>query len=203
MSRSGKNGPTIAQGGQRLGKRENHARVIQALHLAQSGYHEGAIELLDRLLVEFPEKTQVAQAHAQKADSLAKLGHTEGAISEYRRALQSERDFPNVRTNAWLDFGWFVVEKQLTHYYDEVSEVLNEFREESGFTLPLAEYRYCAIQSLLADARGNNAAAQGFAKAALAQAALRHSGLRYHPTVGLVGTERGKIEIRLRMLADS
>src|SRR6516165_10699113 len=91
---------------------------IQALHLAEADHREGAIELLDRLLAEFPDSIDIAQAHAQKAESLAKLGQTEAAIEEYRAALQRERDFPNVQTNAWLDFGWFVVEKRLTHLYD-------------------------------------------------------------------------------------
>jgi len=184
------------------GKKAQYLR-IQAFHLAQTGHHEAAIELLDRLLAEFPERIQLAQAHAQKADSLAKLGHTEAAISEYRGALQAERDFPSVRTNAWLDFGWLVVEQQLTRFYDEVSEVLQEFREDSSFTFPATEYRYCTIQSLLADARGGKAAARDFAKAALAQAARKHSGFRYHPTVGLVGSERDKFESRLRALAGS
>src|SRR5437660_2551800 len=104
---------------------------IQALYLAEAGCHEGAIELLDQMFAEFAERIQLAQAHAQKADSLAKLGQTETAIREYRAALQAERDFPNVRTQAWLDFGWFVVEKQLTALYSEVLQVLEEFRDNA------------------------------------------------------------------------
>ena len=113
---------------------------IQALHLAEAGHHEGAIELLDRLLTQFPDSIEIAQAHAQKADSLAELGQTEAAIEEYRTALQRQRDFPNVRTNAWLVFEWFVVEKQLTRLYGEVARVLEEFRDEGGLRLPAIEY---------------------------------------------------------------
>jgi tetratricopeptide (TPR) repeat protein len=87
---------------------------IQAGHLADGGHHAAAIELLDRLFAEFPQRIELAQAHAQKTDSLAKLGQLKAAIQEYRSALQAERDLPNIRTNAWLDFGWLVVEKQLT-----------------------------------------------------------------------------------------
>ena len=167
---------------------------IQAAHLAQSGHYDGAIELLNRLLGEFPERTELASAHAQKAASLAELGHTEEAISEYRAALQAERDFPNSQTNAWLEIGWLVMAKRLTHFYDEVSQVLQEFREEGGFKFPAIEYRYFALQSLLAEARGDKALARDFAKAALTEAAKKHSGLRYHPTVALVGSERDEFE---------
>ena len=193
-----------------VGKKAQYLR-IQAFHLAEAGHHEGAIELLDRMFAECPERSELAQAHAQKADSLAKLGHTDGAIDEYRAALQAERDFPylgtgprpKARTQAWLDFGWFVVEKQLTDFYDEVSRVLQEFREEEGLKFPAVEYRYSGIQALLADARGERSMAREFAKQALSEAAKDHSGLRYHPMVGLVGSERNKFESRLRALAAS
>jgi tetratricopeptide (TPR) repeat protein len=174
---------------------------IQAFHLAEAGHHEGAIELLDRLFAEFPDSIALAQAHAQKADSLASLGQIEGAIQEYRAALQAERDFPNVRTNAWLDFGLLVVAKELTYLYDEVSRVLREFRAEIGLKFPGIEYQYSVIRALLADARGDIAMARQFAQRALAEAAKGHSGLRFHPKVGLVGSERKKFEGRLRRLA--
>lgn len=176
---------------------------IQGFHLAEAGHHSAAIELLDRLFAEFPQAIELAQAYAQKAASLAKLGDLESAIHEYRAALQSEREFPNVRTNAWLDFGWLVVERELTDHYDEVTRVFQEFHKDAGLKFPAIEYRYAAIQAFLADARGESAQARIFAKQALAEAAKNHSGLRYHPTVGLVGSERSTFENRLRTLAAS
>jgi tetratricopeptide (TPR) repeat protein len=184
------------------GKKAQYLR-IQAVHLADAGEHAAAIELLDRLFAEFPQRIELAQAHSQRAGSMAHLGQIESAIQEYRAAFQTERDFPNVRTNAWLDFGWLVVERQLTDYYDEVLQVLQEFREEGGVKFPAKEYRYAAIQALLADHRGEKARAGEFAQQALAEAAKDHSGLRYHPTVGLVGSERNTFAIRLRTLASS
>lgn len=176
---------------------------IQAGHLAEAGQHIGAIELLDRIFAEFPERVELAQSHAQKADSLAKLGQIEAAIQEYRAALQHERSFPNVRTQAWLDFGWLVVERQLTNFYEEVSLVLQEFRDERGLRFPATEYRYTTIQAILAEARGETDRAREYAKQALAEATKRRSGFRYHPTVGLVGSECNTFESRLRKLADS
>jgi tetratricopeptide (TPR) repeat protein len=176
---------------------------IQAAHLAEAGQYVGAIELLDRLFAEFPERVEMAPAHAQKAESLAKMGQIQAAVQEYRTALQSERDFPTVRTNAWLDFGWLVLEQQLTQLYDEVARVLEEFCGEGGLRLPMIEYRYATLQSLLADARGEKNRAREFARQALAEAAKDHSGLRYHATVGLVGSERNTFANRLRALADS
>ena len=46
----------------------NKAQIlrIQAYHLGEVGNQEGAIELLDRLFAEFPDKAQLAQAHELK-----------------------------------------------------------------------------------------------------------------------------------------
>jgi tetratricopeptide (TPR) repeat protein len=182
------------------GSKAQYLRV-QAVHLAEAGRHAAAIELLDRSLAEFPDNLHLAQAHTQKAGSLAKLGRVDSAIEQYRRALQAERDFPNVRTNAWLDFGWLVVEKQLESLYGEAAQVLREFRQESDLKFPASEYRYFVIQALLADARNERERASGFAKQALAEATRVHSGLRYHPALGLVGPERATFEERISSLA--
>jgi hypothetical protein len=115
--------------------------------------------------------------------------------------LQRERDFPNVQTNAWLDFGYLVVERQLTDLYDEILQALREFRPDGGLRLPAKEYRYAAIQALLAEARGERLQAREFARQALAEATKDHSGLRYHQAVALVGAERATFENRLRNLA--
>jgi tetratricopeptide (TPR) repeat protein len=176
---------------------------IQAYHLSEVGNEDCSIELLDRLFVEFPEKGELAQAHHQKASSLARLGQIEAAVEEYRAALQAERDFPNVRTNAWLDFGWLVVQRQLANLYDEVARVLKEFRNGRGLKFPATEYRYATVQALLADAKGEAVKASEFAKQALAEAAKDHSGLRYHSALGLVGSERNIFEKRLKQLAGS
>lgn len=176
---------------------------IQACHLADAGLHTAAIELLDQMFVEFPQRNELAQAHLQKADSLAHLGQIDAAIQEYRAALQAERDYQNVKTNAWLDFGWLVVEKQLVGLYEEVSRILQEFREEGGFKFPSLEYRFAAIQAFLADYRGDNVRAREFAQKALAEVEKRYSGLRYHQQVGLVGSEHNTFSNRLRTLAGS
>jgi tetratricopeptide (TPR) repeat protein len=175
---------------------------IQAVHLAQAELHAAAIELLDRMFAEFPERIELAQAHLQKAESLAALGKPDAAIAEFRAALQAQRQLPNVRTQAWLDFGWFVVvERQQTDLFDEVATVLDEFRTVPSLSFPVEEYRYCTIRSLLAESRGDQPLAREFATRALAQATRDHSEFRYHPKLGLVGTQPAEIERRLKRLA--
>jgi len=103
---------------------------IQAACLAEAGQDSAAIELLDRLFAEYPDRFQLGQAHLQKAESLVKLGKTESAIQEFRAALQAQRDYPFVRTQACVVFARYVIGNQLTNLYEEVRATIQEFREE-------------------------------------------------------------------------
>jgi tetratricopeptide (TPR) repeat protein len=169
--------------------------------LAEAGHHDAAIDLLDRMLQDFPEGIELAQAHLQKAESLAALGHAEQAVQEFRGALQCERNLPNVRTHAWLTFGWFVIERQMDRLYEEVSCAMDEFHDVAGETFPALQYRYCVLRTVIAEAKGDNTTAAEFANKALTEAARGHSGFRYHPTLGLVGAEHDRFEQKLNALA--
>ena len=175
---------------------------IQAIHLAEAGLNAAAIELLDPLLAEFPERIELASAHLQRAESLATLARPGPAIDEYRAALQAERNFPNVRTNAWLRFGWFAVENGLSDLYDEVLAAFKEFNDNGGLSFPIEEYRYCAVQAIIAQSQGDHSAARQFAARAIIEASKEHSGFRYHAKLGLVKSQPNWMESKLRALAD-
>jgi tetratricopeptide (TPR) repeat protein len=103
---------------------------IQAAHLADAGFFNASIELLDRMIVEYPEPFQIGLAHLQKAESLVQLGREDEAIRSYRSAVQSERDYPSVRTRAWEGFARFVIGRKLANLYQEVVEIVREFRDD-------------------------------------------------------------------------
>jgi hypothetical protein len=104
-----------------------------------------------------------------------------------------------------VKFGRFVVERHLTELFDEAVGILEEFRRDCcrGLSFPVIEYRYFAIRALISDANGDTASARKYAETALAEAAKDHSGLRFHLTVGLVGTSGRWFEKQLKALAGS
>ena len=77
-----------------------------------------SLELLDLMFKEFPEKSELSSAFLQKAECLIILGNIQQAIDEMRNTLQSEREFPNVKTYAWLEFGWTTIIYQLSDLYN-------------------------------------------------------------------------------------
>src|SRR5688572_5624725 len=85
---------------------------IQAVHLAGTGKTEmrsAALALLNLLIGEFPDPVQLSFAYTQRAEIHAAEGRIEEALSDYRRAIAREREFPNAKADAWLEFGWLVV----------------------------------------------------------------------------------------------
>jgi len=73
--------------------------------------------------------------------------------------------------------------------HDEVLSLIHRVSESEPATLtlfPVDRYILSAILAIINDARGDHSVAAEHAKGALEVADLKHSGLRYHPTLGLV-----------------
>lgn len=173
---------------------------IQASCLAEAGLHREAVELLDLLFREFPERFELAQSHLQKALCLIELNEPEHAITEFRASFQSQREYPNVGTTCWLRFSWFIVRQQLADLYDEALAVLEEFRSDTRLAFPIDRYLFAAVRALIAHARNDPESAREFAKVAIQCATTQHSGFRYHPDVGLVDKLDAEVQNRLMAL---
>jgi tetratricopeptide (TPR) repeat protein len=171
-----------------VGNKAQYLR-IQASHLEGAGTSElikTAITLLDLMLTDFPSQTQLASAYAQKASCLAKLGDIDNAVKNYKRAFEVEREFPRVKTYAFIEFGKLVAEKKLMQYFDEALFALDTELKTRGIQFPSDVFNAFGIRSIIAAQRGQLEKAKEFANAALEAAAKIDSGFRYHPTVGLV-----------------
>ena len=77
---------------------------IQAVYLARAGHHKPAIQLLDEVFRDYPEQSELAQSHLQKAESLVALGDITQAADEYRASLEAERRSASIKTGCWLQF---------------------------------------------------------------------------------------------------
>ncbi len=171
-----------------VGNKAQYLR-IQASHLESIGTPEflkAAIKLLDTIFVEFPSRFEMASAYTQKASCLAKLGDIDNAIVSYQRTFETEREFPNVKTYAFIEFGKLVAEKKLARFFDEALTELERELKSRGIQFPADTFNAFGIRSLIAAERGQIQEAKKFTKVAIEAAAKIDSGFRYHPTVGLV-----------------
>lgn len=153
---------------------------IQALHLQDVGNPytiSGAIKLLELLIEKWPEPSQMAMAHLQRAECFIALGYNEEAAQAFRASLEAKRVHPDSIADTPLSFGMFAIIRELTDLYDEVVDVLDEFLDAS--MRPADEYQYYAIKSVIA-AHGNDAdKARDYAREAINAAQKVYSGTHY------------------------
>ncbi|MCO6510375.1 MAG: hypothetical protein J5I65_06245 [Aridibacter famidurans] len=171
----------------------------------QAGYLEevepsASLELLQRVVSEFPEPSELAQTHLQMAHCYALLSEPDEAVRSFRKALAQEEELTSVETQAYLDFPMFVVLGNLTELFSEVQDVLA--RHSSRLMFPLDHFQYNMCLAFILEHNGDKAGAAQHARAALAAASKEHSGFRYHPNVGLVIKQDEVIRRKLEALAD-
>jgi hypothetical protein len=184
-------------------QKAQHLR-IQAFHLQETKdplLVRVAIQLLGEMFSKYPESIQMAQGRHQQAQCLSLLGDVESAIDAFRMALAAEKTFPNVKTQAWLNFGWFVLERGRADLHDEVLHVLIEFERRTAPMFPLETFRFHGIQALILANRGRAREAKEHARLAMEAATKNNSGFRYHPTVGLVSDLESPIARDIAVLA--
>ncbi len=115
--------------------------------------YESALSLLEYLVRESSDITQMALALVQKARCLESLGKTEEALEAYRGAVEfSRNEHGSYTTDAPLHFAIFVVGHRLLAHYNEVLESLGG--TEPLLIVPLPRYMICAALALIADDTG-------------------------------------------------
>ena len=156
---------------------------IQASYL-EDKYPAASLELMNRIVTDFPEPCELAQTYLQMAHCYSVLSDTDNAVRCFRKALVQEVEYPKSRTQTYLDFPVFALVNNLTELYEEVTTVL--VQHQSWILFPVDRYMWNMCLALIADYNGDIEAARNHASAALQAADEQQSGFRYHPKVGLV-----------------
>jgi tetratricopeptide (TPR) repeat protein len=175
---------------------------IQALHLEQTGRPDlvrHALELLEQVLKEWPEPSQLASTYHQQGTCHLQLEQPLRAIDCFRKALAAEREHPGVRTHAATDLAWLVATGEMTAYYSEALAVLPP-AEELAF--PVQRFKVHGARALILAATGDVAAGRAEAARALDACATTHSGFRHHRDLGLVDERYGGVMLRLQEIQD-
>lgn len=172
---------------------------IQARYLVHEN-PKAALALLDQYFA-LGDHFDKAQAYLDQAEAYLTLGQQEEAIQSLRNALERERDFPNLKTEAWSRYALLVGENKLDHLYDDALEVLKKNSVQPQ-AFPLDGFHWNAACALIADGRGLRDDAAKCAYQALKFAELTHSGFRYHPKLGLVGPQYNDLKAKLRRIAE-
>jgi tetratricopeptide (TPR) repeat protein len=170
---------------------------IQASYLAAS-HPRVALSLLDQYF-SLGEHFDWAEAYVDKARALIALGDVEGAVTSYEAALERERVYPSLKTQAYLDFACLVVEARILHFYSRALEVLESHRDRPMF--PVDRCRANGARALLLQHSGRTREARDAANLAMAAASETQSGFRYHQQLGLVNDTENALAKQIAALA--
>ena len=170
---------------------------IQALMLADT-YPEVALRLLERYF-ETGDTLFLADAYQIQAKARVAIGDIGEAAESYTAALNREAEFPNLKTNSFVEYPLLVAQHRLKERYGDALQMLAA--READLAFPIQRFMWHAARALILSAQGEPPQAQSEARMALAAADQSSSGFRYHQSLGLVGTSYQELRERLRDLS--
>ena len=179
----------------RARRKEQYLR-IQASYLAKNNPNV-AIKLLDEYF-ELKDDFDHAQAYCDYAVAYLSLGDIEKAISNYALALEREKEFSNLLTDAYILYPMTIVKYGSITSYSDADKVLDENRERLMF--PIDHFRWHAAKAIIEKERDNIKEASSHAEKALDAAKIKKSGFRFHQKLGLVGKEYTEVVNELRAI---
>lgn len=172
---------------------------IQACTISES-HPEVAHLLLDRYF-QLPDQFDAAQAHVDRANAFIAQGKVHEALSAYEGALAHEAAFPNLRTQAYIEFPYLVATREVHSQFPRARSLLDEHKGRLMFAVD--NFKWNAAQALIARALDEVDVTYRLARAALEAASQGHSGFRYHPTVGLIPNTLAEVQERMRRMCDA
>jgi tetratricopeptide (TPR) repeat protein len=172
---------------------------LQATILASS-HPKIALRLLDQYFA-LGDNFDRAQAHVDRATAFLALGRLERAIGEYESALAVEASRRNLQTQAIFDLPLLIAERKDKARYGRALEIMRQSASKAVWHVD--RFRWHAAQALIGRALGKTSEAREHALAALEAASHVNSGVRYHPTVGIVGDRYEPIHRELVGMVES
>ena len=158
---------------------------IQALHLVQDPQpplHEAALELLDRLLREFPGSFAAWRSPpTTRGMPRRNAAHKRGGQC-LSRCFGRGALYPGVQGHAYLDLAELVLALGRADLYAEMLDIITTRQPSEIF--PVAQYRALGAAAFLAERMGSLEDARSFATQALSAAAQTETPFRYHRTWG-------------------
>jgi tetratricopeptide (TPR) repeat protein len=141
-----------------------------------------------------------AAGHEARADAHLALGKVDAAFESYENALKREREYPKLKTLAYLDLPFTVAFLEARDWYDRALIVLDEYRDRLMF--PVDYFRWHGAKALISADSSLSSEVTSHANEALNRTPLSFSGFPRHPKVGLVTDKYAEIIDRLRALTD-
>ena len=158
-----------------------------------------ALELLEQSFHDYPNAFGCALSYECAAKCCEALDRVDDATSYYRRALDREKEFPGIRSNACFHFAKLVAEYGRCDLFDEAVVALDNFGHP---VFPWHAYMIHGPKAIIAHQRGDNTSAKSFAEAAMQASLVRNSGLGWgRGEIGIVKNTNTEFHRQLKKLS--
>ena len=161
---------------------------IQAIELVETKDKtllKVAETLLNKMLTEYPDDDFEKGSALHTLGDIYKLNDNyELAIDFYKQTLDFEIVYPNVITQAYLDYSELAIKTGKENLFDELEKLLLD--RYSELTFPIEKYKVNSILSIINANKGRQEQAEKYADIAEQFATAETSGLRYHKYLGIV-----------------
>ncbi|HEV7348236.1 tetratricopeptide repeat protein [Telluribacter sp.] len=161
---------------------------VQAIELVQTEDKDllkVAEDLLNKMLTEYPEDNFNKGSALHTLGDIYKLrDNYKKAIDYYKQAVDFEKFYPNVITQAFLNYSELIVKTGDIASFDEVEQILRQRQE--GLMFPIEKYKVNSLLSIICKHKNNSDEAKRLADLAEHSANVETSGLRYHKYLGVV-----------------
>ncbi|WP_316845787.1 hypothetical protein [Pedobacter psychrodurus] len=176
----------------KLGRARKDGRAqylkIQAIELVETknkGLLNVAETLLIKMLTDYPDDNFNRGSALKTLGDIYKLNvDYKSAIDFYKQALDFEKVYPNVITEAYLNYSELVVKTNQLELFDGLEKILLE--RYSRMMFPIEKYKVNSILSIINNVKGRQEKAKQYSDLAEQFASANTSGLRYHKYLGTV-----------------
>jgi tetratricopeptide (TPR) repeat protein len=141
--------------------------------------------LIQKLFADYPDDK------LERSSSLETLGDIykyrqqfDKAIEFYKEAVLFEKAYPNVQTQAYLEYSELVVKLKKQDEYDVAEQIVS--KRVKGLMFPIEKYKAFSILSIISNFKGDKEKATEYAALADKNASAETSGLRYHKYLGII-----------------
>lgn len=160
-------------------------QAITLLRTQESNLLEVAEILLNKILTDYPEnKNERSSTYYSLGEIYKSRQDYIIAIDYYKKALDFEEIFPNIRTMAYLDYSELIIKINKTELYHTVEDILKS--KLSDLVFPIEKYKVYSILSIINKYDENVTQAKEYAALAEQYANEQTSGFRYHKYLGVV-----------------
>lgn len=160
-------------------------QAIELLYTKDNKLLNIAKELLQKVLDDYPDNNlEKSSVYETFGDIFLLEKNIEKAIEYYRKAIDFEKVYPNVKTNSDIIYSELIIKNQLTNEYLNVEKILEE--KISGLLFPIDKYKVFSMLAILNYYNSNIQTAKEYALLANENAQAETSGLRYHKHLGIV-----------------